>query len=635
MEEAVPKAKYLTFRKQRKAYFSRYPVPADVQPVIGKKYLTVQIGGGPAAEIEKQHRKNLSTFDQQIEDARRLTQQPRHPFRQNILSHHAKLTAKLAEIAPIDAVPLSQLFAMIDEWFENWFSNERDVLLNFIDIAIDEKESEYVSGKVQDFKADLHQELHDLHSNRRRRHDDLPHVIAAKQICLDNNIHLREDGKCFKKLSRLMWSILDECHRWELDCLDKRLSTPFYPKELAKLEAAMVASVPQEHIADEALRPKVTISQLFTRYEEYKKSEGEGKISKKIRTDLNTSKEVMVEFLGDKDIKTLTYDDFQLIKKQIAALPPRTGKKYLGKSYGECIKIADKDGDTRRNNYTVNNSLGRIRGAFMFAEETGLIDKCWATNYRFTNNARRDTASASIVREPFKADMLRKIFSVPSYTGCKNLKRRNCPGNHIIHNGYFWVPLIALYTGARLGEICQLHCDQIVEQDKIYSFSITNAKEGQSAKTPGSVRVVPVHSKLLALGLMDYKRNIEPTSQRLFPNLRPQGVSRWFNEVVLKKLASIKTRELVFHSFRHTFATACHEAGLELGIIDALCGWSTQERKFFEHAMRSNYIHKKAPTIKYLKTAIEKVDYGLDLKRLSLDKLRPTRKPNIYQIQQS
>ena len=49
---------------------------------------------------------------------------------------------------------------------------------------------------------------------------------------------------------------------------------------------------------------------------------------------------------------------------------------------------------------------------------------------------------------------------------------------------YYWVPLLGLYTGARLNEICQLYVNDIKEIDKIWCIDInrkTNDKKLKNA----------------------------------------------------------------------------------------------------------------------------------------------------------
>ena len=64
----------------------------------------------------------------------------------------------------------------------------------------------------------------------------------------------------------------------------------------------------------------------------------------------------------------------------------------------------------------------------------------------------------------------------------------------------FWAPLIALYSGMRLEEICQLHLSDIVKEDGVLCFSINEESGGSGyvkhVKSSAGIRKVPVHPHL-------------------------------------------------------------------------------------------------------------------------------------------
>ena len=64
----------------------------------------------------------------------------------------------------------------------------------------------------------------------------------------------------------------------------------------------------------------------------------------------------------------------------------------------------------------------------------------------------------------------------------------------------FWAPLIALYSGMRLEEICQLHLSDIVKVDRVLCFSINEESGGSGyvkhVKSSAGICKVPVHPHL-------------------------------------------------------------------------------------------------------------------------------------------
>jgi integrase len=141
----------------------------------------------------------------------------------------------------------------------------------------------------------------------------------------------------------------------------------------------------------------------------------------------------------------------------------------------------------------------------------------------------------------------------------------------------FWLPLLAMFTGARAGELIQLGVDDICCQDGIDYLSI-NAEGGKSVKTRSSVRELPLHPELVKIGFLDYVAEHRTAGdERLFPNLRrgaqdrvAERFSKWF--MTYRRSLGITDERKPFHSFRHTFKEACRAAGMTEEIHDALTG---------------------------------------------------------------
>ncbi|ANE55771.1 DUF6538 domain-containing protein [Methylomonas sp. DH-1] len=89
---------------------------------------------------------------------------------------------------------------------------------------------------------------------------------------------------------------------------------------------------------------------------------------------------------------------------------------------------------------------------------------------------------------------------------------------------YFWLPALGLYTGARINELCQLNPAEDIKQDLatgIHYLLITDESataEGvdKSIKTNSSKRVVPIHSKLIELGFLNYANGSSAQTARSF-----------------------------------------------------------------------------------------------------------------------
>lgn len=144
-----------------------------------------------------------------------------------------------------------------------------------------------------------------------------------------------------------------------------------------------------------------------------------------------------------------------------------------------------------------------------------------------------------------------------------------------------WGTLIAIYTGARLNEIAQLHLEDVQQIDGIWCFDI-NQKPGtlKKLKNSASKRIVPVHPRLIEYGFLDYFERMKARkgNDRLFPQFSysksdgyGRNLGRWVNESLLPDLG-IKTDQLTFHSFRHTMVGMLGAANVPQEHVMAIVG---------------------------------------------------------------
>jgi integrase len=149
----------------------------------------------------------------------------------------------------------------------------------------------------------------------------------------------------------------------------------------------------------------------------------------------------------------------------------------------------------------------------------------------------------------------------------------------------YWLPILALYTGARIEELGQLSPGDIKEETytdthgaevAVPVIYLTDEGEGQGLKNNASLRRVPIHTALIELGFMKYVA--EQKGQRLFPALKPDkfgrettAYGRWFGQYLRSTCGITDTRK-VFHSTRHLFKDIMREVGVSEEVSDALSG---------------------------------------------------------------
>lgn len=229
-------------------------------------------------------------------------------------------------------------------------------------------------------------------------------------------------------------------------------------------------------------------------------------------------------------------------------------------------------GQTATNTNKQLTILGTLLG---FAVNNGMADTNAAQGVKV---AERKNAKAT--RLPFDLAALQAIFGSPVFA--EGIR----PGAGAGEAAY-WLPLLALFTGARLEELCQLRPEDVYqevyhdpttdEQCKAWVLRVTNEGEGQGVKNAGSLRRFPIHAELLARGFVEYAQ-AHKGKPRIFPVLKPNGRgaesgnwSKWFGKY-LRNVCKVDNERMVFHSFRHLFKDLARNAAVSEEVSDAITG---------------------------------------------------------------
>ena len=214
-------------------------------------------------------------------------------------------------------------------------------------------------------------------------------------------------------------------------------------------------------------------------------------------------------------------------------------------------------------------------------------------------------------RDGFTAEQLNKMFRAPTYTGLKSAFHWKVPGPHVLKNEYFWIPLVALFTGGRRREICQLLTDDVRDLDGIACIEI-NEEGTKSTKNAHSIRSIPVHPELKALGFLQYVQGRRAAKKKALFDADPGATGtydpfgKWFSRFL--DTVEIDSKRVVFHSFRHSFEQAMLDAQIDFRYACFLGGRS------LDHSS-SHYVTR--PPAAALYAELSKVTYpGLDLSHL-------------------
>ena len=344
--------------------------------------------------------------------------------------------------------------------------------------------------------------------------------------------------------------------------------------------------------------PSRTLKELVDQYVE--EHESGGNWNPKTALMVRSAFRDLIEIIGSEvDITSITRKKLTDFRSKIMKLPANRGKlkPYREKSIAEILTMSNVNPMSPK---SIQNRMTWTTSFFKWCARNDYIPKNPAEGLVPPKLKQR----ASEQRDAFTKKELQKFIDVLSEHREEMSRREE----------RFWIPLIALYSGMRQNEICQLHCDDIKTVDGVWCFDVNENTEDKNLKSSASKRTVPIHPKLIDLGLLDYvKIKKGAGAKRLWPNLKYHSkngygrqISRWFSGFCDEHI--VDDPKKVFHSFRHNFTNTLKQMGVQEVTITELTG--------HENDSITTGRYGKPFEPKPLLEAIEKLDYGLDLSPL-------------------
>jgi len=305
------------------------------------------------------------------------------------------------------------------------------------------------------------------------------------------------------------------------------------------------------------------LSDVIRMYLEEKKPN----LKKRTLRDYETIFARSVSIMGDKKLNTVTREDVILLRSRLLA-----------------------EGAKER---TCNTHLVHLSSMLRWGVRLNICQRNCAEGLLLTISGRHNSE-----RKRLNIDDLQAIFSaIPLKAGDES---------------NVWIPLIALYSGMRKEEICQLERADIRQKDEVWIFDI-NSKGEKTTKTEAGLRLVPIHSKLIEMGFLGFCEERAPGRQSGnlwgFIRWRESWSKRWglrFNDWFARNAQTEKGK--VFHSFRHTFIDEFKQAGVAKELVSELVGHVVKGETFGRYG--------KGYSVQVLKAAVEKLSFNLDLNRV-------------------
>ena len=247
----------------------------------------------------------------------------------------------------------------------------------------------------------------------------------------------------------------------------------------------------------------------------------------------------------------------------------------------ECVKagtVFDKKGTPVKGlkRATVDAYMSATRQFLAFCADEGAATPLAAKPAHSVYKKQHDEEDTS--RLPFDLEDMRRLFD------SQFMRERAYE-----YPAQYWVPHIAAFTGMRLNEICQLLTSDVFQEpggvwmlNLADDRSLPNAGENTQVKlerrlkTAASRRQIPIHSKLVELGLVTMAQARTAAGKNTLFDLNMdsrdgmgQSVGRWFSRY-LRGVVGIKDKRKVFHCFRHAFVTEVAQTIVDASVNKAL-----------------------------------------------------------------
>ena len=489
-----------------------------------------------------------------------------------------------------------------------------------------------VSSRENKMKQELAQDLKKYDRELDKKLENIFHDLDIKFDT--NSVNYKQLKRNFIELYLLRFEFIrnlinetgvtDDDFRLEVQ---EKLKTNLFP-ELVEQTIPQVPTVSTPSQVQEQLSPHQS-TPLSIGIENYMNEKGS--IRTRSVKEVEHSLNMMIEEWGNTRIGSITREMGTHFKSHLLKLPRNRKKnpEYRDKDFHELVEMNIKDTISYT---TVNKHLQYVSSFYEWSVNHG-----YATLNPFKGMKLKRTVRPRDERDKFSELELKKIFGRDNYFHYTNI------GDYIQYTNvekgkyafaYYWVPLIAVFTGMRLGEICPLYLDNVrrIEghhRKRRWCFDILEEpnRTDKRLKNQSSRRVVPIHDILIEqLGFIEFielLKKKDPKRERLFQELLyregsyNKNVSTFFNKRYLP-IIGLKTDKKNFHSFRHTVSDHLKQKGIEPHFVNELLGHSSGDIDMDRYGKGYN------PDILYNK-CVKKIFYetsqkrGIDFKSLKMD----------------
>ena len=474
----------------------------------------------------------------------------------------------------ISKITVKQIKDILRDKIERTLNHSKHIVVDtntFIESEVKDKIEE-INGEERILRTQLEQNYDGVLEHIEK---EIARIIKSKDLTIDSkSLEFKELRKQFLEL-RLIRS------KWKKELLeDSGKSVNDFRNEIYKkfnIEGEQLTPV-IENYAPEPTQPylvekddkpsQIDVSpKLSEMKEEFIGERLLSGFSPKSTRELESTIDDLIEIIGDIPILKVTPNNARDFKKIISSLPKYRNQspRYRGLTIKQILSLDGVEGQEPKN---INKLIYRVRVFFK-----------WLKNNYSEYVPQNHFDGLSIQekkfdkpRDIFTNKELHKIFDTTPFLNntIRNPHRRNKLAS-------YFVPIIAIHTGMRLEEICQLRLEDVYKEGTVDIIRVTISKETK-LKTVTSQRIVPIHENLKRVGFLEYCNYMKKQKkERVFWDLTKsrdgygRNIGRYFMEY-LRKVGVYEFQSKVFHSLRHTFITNLLQNGVREEVVNGLCG---------------------------------------------------------------
>ena len=477
------------------------------------------------------------------------------------------------------------------------------------------RSQEIQQTRQQNLKHTLEEDLKNYESKIEQTLDE---ILVSKEI------EANKSSVDYKKLKRNFIRIHDLRMKWIQELLSKNgRSDSDFEKEAESVVGMHLYDEKQSSVEEPVFVPESksqkkvqekhesekSFREIVEEYFNWKELEGTASGS------LYEKRKVIEDFIEVSKVEMISDVTKDRIRNYIqieSKLPLHRSKnpRFRDKSVEEILLMEDVEGQGVKN---INKKISILTTFGNWCEKNGYFEQ---NNFR---GMKFDSKQKRLERENFTDQDLKKILNPQTYLsstiqGISSVTKKPISNRE----AYYWIFLLGIFSGMRTNEMTQLRLDDFQQIDGVWMIQVDETEETR-VKTRNSIRKVPVHPKLIELGILDYIQKLRKQKQdRFFWELKMvrgkygKEVSRFYNEKYLKEVGVWKQTVKVLYCTRHTLIHNLYRKGVDENVIKTLVG---HEKEFtMKHYGGNPY------DAGHLLNEISKVEYSsVDFEGLKVD----------------